>query len=152
MVKNIIISVLISLMPIFLVITVYRYTLGYNPLNFRLVVDLLSSSFADTGNVITELLSAFSTVYGEAVDIADSIRQAVGAYTGIGFIDSLLNFLALSTGQIIASIKHSFMLAILLGRLVFALFGDFLKGLDILYKFLIDSSPYLVDPYFPVGG
>lgn len=150
MIKSLFETVLIILLPLLIIFAVYRYCMGYGPLNFKAVITIISDQFSSSANYFLEFTRLVSSVMEESYLLAEGPSSVLEV--GFAPLDAVTKFLVTVFTNIIATFTHAFDYIRVSTNFLFSLVGDFVGAIVALSEFLVDSSPYLVQPYFPVGS
>lgn len=152
LVKRLIVSLITLLLPFLVIFSVYRFVLGYGPLNSEAIVTLFGETFQGTFDRFGQLLDTVSNIY----DLAQTnngvpiwnppqdnafLEFVVTAFNTCFYALTFIISLLMNIGDVISAI----------GGLLLIALSDIVDFLRILTVLLIDSSPYVVDPYYPVG-
>lgn len=147
MVKSLFETVLIILLPLLLIFAVYRYCMGYNPLNFKAVITIISDQFSSTSDYFGEFARLQSQVFKEVDFIAS--QKSFLFDTGFAPLDNIVEFIFKGIVNIGVNMVHIGEYIRVGSNFLFSIVGDFIGAIIALSEFIVDSSPYLIQPYFP---
>ena len=153
MVKKLIVSLITLILPILIVFSFYRFLLGYGPLNSKAIVQLFGDTFQGTSNKLSYLLETLSNIY-ESAQVHAVLPVWKAPETNVAILDVLItlyNSLCYSLSFLVGLLLNISDIVRAVGGLLLMLVSDVISFLKILTILLIDSSPYVVDPYVPVG-
>ncbi len=153
MIKKYILIILGLFLPILVVFGTYRVALGYAPLNTKALVETLSLAFNQTSHGIIELFELIEEI---ASYVEGSIEIFEADLGGINYdntsiftaIKSLFAVLLTVCEIVVMLCVKVFDLAFILIKIVGYIITDIMGLLKILMAFLVDSSPYQIDPYY----
>lgn len=146
MIKSLFESLLIVLLPFFLIFAVYRFCLGYNPLNFKALISSISSQFDSSADYLGDFIRLQSVIMDESYALIEKVSSVIN--TGFAPLDNVVNFFVGVFTNIYVSLTHLGSLISVGFQFVFSLLGDFFGVILMFGEFLIDSSPYKIFPYF----
>ena len=152
MFKKLFLGFIGSFLVILVVFSVYRASIGYGPLNVKTVFSLIAESFKYSGESISDLSLTFSDFVSSVESVVEEDFSALfGAeYGDVPFLEALRFLYSVVVG-ILTFLNDGWALVRALVKLLVGLTQDINNLIRLLALFLVNGSPYVVDPYFPVG-
>ncbi len=149
MVKRFFVVSMAILLPILMLFTVYRASVGIGPLSLASVVSLLGNSFQRTDNQLQAIFVDFGQAVDGILSIAKPNLPSLSSGDFFDFFDGLLKIMLGTVGY------SFFWLLYLLWNLLFLIvfiIQDISDMIRIVGFFIVGVSPYKYVPYFPTVG